>query len=113
MDAQWFEHLCASTAMEPPRDGADNGPAHGSPWTMQVVKAIVKDSGEMQNDLCGKRLVGNLLERCDTPLTLEQGFSTTDGYWLFAEIEGDIRSVVPHADNNVYLSMPHPAGDGS
>ena len=28
MDAQWFEHLRASaTAMEPPRDGADDGPA--------------------------------------------------------------------------------------
>ena len=27
------------------------------------------------------------------------------------EMEGDVRSVVPHADNNVYHSIPHPAGD--
>ena len=79
--------------------GADDGPAHGSPWAMQVVKAIIECSGEMQNDLCGKRLVGNFLE----------GFSTTDGCWLFDEIEGDVRSVVTHADNNVYLSVPAPS----
>ena len=78
---------------------------------MQVVKAIIKCSGEMQNDLCGKRLVGNFLEWRDTPMIRKPGFSTTDGCWLFDEIEGDVRSVVPHADNNVYLSTPHPAGD--
>ena len=61
MDAQWFEHLRASaTAMA--RVGADDGPAHGSPWTTQVVKAIIKCSGEMQNDNCRKRLVGNFLQ---------------------------------------------------
>ena len=113
---QWmrsgFEHHRASaTAMEPPPDGAHDGPAHGSPWTMQVVKAIIKRSGELQNDLCGKRLVGNFLERCDTPLIRKPGFSTTNGCWLFDEIEGDVRFVVPHADHNVYLSIPHPAGD--
>ena len=74
-----------------PRDGADDGPAHGSPWTTQVAKAVTTRSGEMQNDLCGKRLVGNLLERCDTPLIRKTGFSTTDGCWLFDEIEGDVR----------------------
>ena len=84
---------------------------HGSPCTMQVVKAITKCSGEMQNDLCGKRCVGNVLKRCDTPLIRKPGFSTTDGCWLFDEIEGDVRSVVPHAGNNVYLSIPHLAGD--
>ena len=32
MDAQWFEHVRASaTTMELPRDGADDGQAHGSP----------------------------------------------------------------------------------
>ena len=103
-----FEHLRASaTALEPPRDGADDG----SPWTMQVVKAIVKCSGEMQNDLCGKRLVGNFLEWCNTPLIRKSDFSTTGVCWLFDEIEGDARSVVPHADNNVYLSIPHSASD--
>ena len=100
-DAQWFEHLRASgTTMETPRVGADDGPAHGSPWTAQVVKAIMKCSGEMQNDLCGQRLVGNLLELCETLLIVEPRFSTTDGCWLFDEIEGDVRSVVPHADNS-------------
>ena len=111
MDAQWFEHLRAATAMEPPRDGADDGRAHGSPWTLQMVKAIIKCSGEMQNDLCEKRLVGNLLEQYDTPLIRKPGFSTTDGCWWFDAIEGDVRSVVPHAGKNVYLSKPHPAGD--
>ena len=48
---------------------------------------------------------------CDTPLIRKPGFSTTDGCWLFDEIEGNVRSVVPDADNSVYLSMPHPAGD--
>ena len=71
---------------------------HGSPWTLQVVKAIVKCSSEMQNDHCGKRLVGNFLEWCDTPLIRKPDFSTTDGCWLFDEIEGDVRSVVPHAE---------------
>ena len=85
--------------MEPPRDGADDGRAHGSPWTLQMVKAIIKCSGEMQNDLCEKRLVGNLLEQCDTPLMRKPGFSTTDGCWWFDAIEGDVRS------------MPHPASD--
>ena len=28
----------------------------------------------------------------DTPLTRKPGFSTTDGCWLFDEIEGDVRS---------------------
>ena len=50
-----------------------------------MVKAIIKSSGEMQNDLCGKRLV--------TPLIWKPGFSTTDGCWLFDEIEGDVRSL--------------------
>ena len=31
----------------------------------------------MQNDLCGKRLVGNFLEWCDTPLIRKSGSSTT------------------------------------
>ena len=80
MVAQWFEHLRASaTAMEPPRDGADDGPARGSAWTVQVVKAIIKCSGEMQNDLRGKRLVANFLEWCDTPLIRKPCFSTTNG----------------------------------
>ena len=39
------------------------------------------------------------------------GFSNVDGCWLFDDSEGDVRSVAPHADNNVYFSMPHPAGD--
>ena len=65
----------------------------------------------MQNDLCGKRLVGNFLKWCDTPLVRKPGFSTSDGCWLFDEIEGDVRSVVLHTENNVYLSIPHLAGD--
>ena len=88
----------SATAMEPPGDGADDAPARGSPWTTQVVKAITKCSGEMQDDLCGKRLVGNFLEGCDTPLIRKSGFSTTGGCWLFDEIELDVRSVVPHAE---------------
>ena len=48
---------------------------HGSLWTLQMVKAIIKCSGELQNDLCGKRLVGNFLEWCDTPLIKKLGFS--------------------------------------
>ena len=76
MDAQCFENFRASaTATEP----HGKVPAHGSPWTVQVVKAIIKCSSEMQNDLCAKRLVGNFLEWCETPLIWEQGFSTTDG----------------------------------
>ena len=74
-------------------------------------EATIKCSSEVQNDLCGKRLVGNFLEWGDTPLIRKPGFSTTDGCWLFDEIGGDLRSVVPHADNNVYLSIPHAAGD--
>ena len=93
MDAQWFEY----------------GRAHGSLWTLQVVKAVVKCSSEMQNDLCGKRLDGYFLEWCDTPLIRRLGFSTTDGCWFFDEIEG---TSVPWCltDNNVYFSIPHPAG---
>ena len=49
---------------------------------------------------CGKRPVGNFLKRCDTPLIRKPDFSTTDGCWLFDQIEGNVRSVVPHADNN-------------
>ena len=108
MDAQWFEDLRASaTAVEPPRVGADDGPAHGSPRAMQVVKAIIKCSGEMQNDLCGKRLVGNLLKRCDTPLIRKPGFSTTD----VCRLRGTSVPWCPRADECVYLSIPHPAGD--
>ena len=69
-----------------------------------MVKAITKCSGEMQNDLCRKRLDGNFLERCDTPLIRKPRFSTTDRCWLFDEIEEDVRSVVPHADNS---TSPH------
>ena len=63
MDEQWFEHLRAdATAMELHRGRADDGQGHGSSWTMHVMKAILKCSGEVQNDLCGKRLVGNFLK---------------------------------------------------
>ena len=55
---------------------------------MQVVQAIIKCSGEMQNDLCGKRLVRNFIKWCDTPLIRKRGFSTIDGCWLFDKIEG-------------------------
>ena len=65
----------------------------------------------MQNDLCGKHLVGNFLEWCDTPPIRRSGFSATVGCRLFDEIEEDVRSVVPHVDNHVYFSKPHPAGD--
>ena len=56
LDAQWFEHLCAcATAADPPREGGDAyGDVHGPPWAMQIVKAIVECSIDMQNDLCGK-----------------------------------------------------------
>ena len=91
--------------------GLTTGEPMGPRGLLQVAKAIIKCSGEMQNDLCGKRLVGNLLEQCDTPLIRKPDFSTTDGCWLSDEMEGDVRSVVPHADNNVYLSIPHPTGD--
>ena len=46
-----------------PRDGAHEGQVRGSSWIMQVVKAIFKCSGEIQNDLC---VVGNFRECCDT-----------------------------------------------
>ena len=62
------------------------------------VKAIIKCSGEMQNGLCGKRLDGNFPEWCDTLLIRKPVFSTTDGCWLFDEIEDDVRCVVPHAE---------------
>ena len=35
---------CVRHRHGPPRNGADDGPAHGSPWTMQVVKAIINHS---------------------------------------------------------------------
>ena len=65
----------------------------------------------MQNDPCGKRIVGNFVEWCDTPIARKPGFSTTDGCWVFAEPDGSLRSVVPHADNDIYLAVPHPASD--
>ena len=62
LDALWFGHLrAAATGAEPPRDGGD------APWTTQVIKAIIKCSTDVQNDLCGKRTVGNFVEWCDTP----------------------------------------------
>ena len=30
---------------------------------------------------------------------------------VFAELDGSLRSVVPHADNDIYLAVPHPASD--
>ena len=54
-----------------------------------------------------KRLDGNLHERRDTPSTS----STPDGRWSSEQMEENVRSVVPHADNSVYLALPHPAGD--
>ena len=65
----------------------------------------------MQNDLCGKRRVGNFVEWCDTPIARKPGVSTTDGCWVFAEPDGYLRSVVPHADDDIYLAVPHPASD--
>ena len=33
------------------------------------------------------------------------------GCWVFAEPDGSLRSVVPHADNDNKLAVPHPASD--
>ena len=47
MDAQWFEHLRVSaSAMELPRDGADDGPAHGSPWTIEGHHLMFRQDAE-------------------------------------------------------------------
>ena len=80
LDTLWFQHLhAAATGAEPQRDGGD------APWTTQVIKAIIRCSCDMQNDPCCKRIVGNIVEWCDTPITRKPGFSTTDGCWYFAE----------------------------
>ena len=106
LDALWFGHLrAAATGAEPPRDGGD------APWTTQVIKAIIKCSTDMQNDLCGKRIVGNFVEWCDTPIQVEPGFATTDGCWVFAEPDGKLRSVAPQASNDIYLAVPHHSSD--
>ena len=106
MDAPWFGHLrAAATGAEPPRDGCD------APWTTQVIKAIIKCSTDVQNDVCGKRKVGNFVEWCDTPIQLKLCFATTDGCWVFAEPDGKLRSVVPQASNDIYLAVPHPSSD--
>ena len=71
-----------------------------------MVKAIIKCSGETQSDLCGKRFVGNFLDWCDTPLVRKAAFTTTDGCWLFDETDVVLPSVVPDADDNVYVAIP-------
>ena len=59
--ALWFQHShAAATGAEPPRDEGD------APWTTQVRKEIIKCSCDMQNELCGRRIVGNFVEWCDT-----------------------------------------------
>ena len=88
--------------------------ARGNPWatwTTQVIQAIIKCSIEMQNDLCGKRLVGTFVEWCDTPIVRKRGSAPTDGCWLFAESDGCLRSVVLLASHDVYLAVPHPSSD--
>ena len=95
LDALWFGHLhAAATGAEPPRDGGD------APWTTQVIKAIIKCSTDMQNDLCGKRTVGNFVEWCDPPIQLKPGFATTDGCWVFAEPDGKLRLVAPRGSSS-------------
>ena len=81
---QWMH----SARPPPPWNPYETWLATGQPiW---VVKAIIKCSGEMQNDPCGKRLVGNFLEWCDTPADQEAGF--LHHRWVLV-----IRSsVVPH-----------------
>ena len=102
LDALWFQHLhAAATSAEPPRDGGD------APWTTQVIKAIIKCSCDMQNDLCGKRIVGIFVEWCDTPITRKP----TDGCWVLAEPDGRLQSVAPRAGNDIDLAVPHPASD--
>ena len=66
---------------------------------------------DVQNDLCGKRLVANLVEWCDTPFVRTPGFATTDGCWMFDETDGRLRSVAPCAAKNIYLAVPHPCSD--
>ena len=106
LDAPWFQHMhAAATGADPPRDGGD------APWTTQVIKAIIKFSTDMQNDLCGKRIVGNFVEWCDTPIARKPGFSTTDGCWVFADPDGSLQSVAPHPRNDIYLAVPHAASD--
>ena len=45
------------------------------------------------------------------PADQEAGFLHHQWVLVVRRDEGDVRSVVPHADNNVYFSIPHPAGD--
>ena len=70
----------SSISLRPPSPWSPSSPGRGgrrasqrSPWTLQVVKAIIKCSSEMQNDRCGKRLVGNFLE-LRHPTDQEAGF---------------------------------------
>ena len=53
----------------------------------------------------------SIIHRIVMPIARKPGFSTTDGCWVFAEPGGSLRSVVPHADNDIYLAVPHPASD--
>ena len=61
----WLSGCLAGWETTPQWTGSGSSPPTGlttgkSLWTMQVVKkAIIKCSSEVQNDLCGKRLVGN------------------------------------------------------
>ena len=103
-DTQCFEHLRAcATVADLPREGGDaHGDVHGPPWTTQVIKAIIKCSADMQNDLCRGRLVWNFVEWCDTPVVRNPGFATTDGCWiLLDETDARLRSVAPCATNDV------------
>ena len=77
LNALWFQHLhAAATRAVPPRDGGV------APRTTQAILATTKCAYDMQNDLCGKRVVGNFVDWCDTPITRKPGFSTTDAGFL-------------------------------
>ena len=74
----------------PPRNPHGLGLTTGQPMGPREYAGgdLNKCSGEMQNALCEKRLVGNFREWCDIPLIRKPSFSTIDGCWLFDEIEG-------------------------
>ena len=85
---QWMtQHLmrCGSDicALQPPVRNQ-----HTTEATRRGPLRSSKQSSSAQNDLRGKRIVGNFVEWCDTHIARKPGFATTDGCWEFAESTG-------------------------
>ena len=97
-------------ALQADADGVgDDAP---TTWNVQIAKALSRVGLQIQNELLGEKLIGYVIEWCETEAQMQPGCCYADTCVLYDAGPGSIVSHVKKGpSNNVYVRIPHPLLD--